>query len=52
LESYQLSQERQPEIGDAMTCQRMLAFLLFLVPFSALILLVGRQEKHPARKKK
>jgi len=28
LENYRLLQERQPEIGGALSCQRMLAFLL------------------------
>jgi len=28
LENYWLLQERQPEIGGALSCQRMLAFLL------------------------
>jgi len=27
LENYRLLQERQPEIGGALSCQRMLAFL-------------------------
>jgi len=27
LENYRLLQERQPEIGDALSCQRMLALL-------------------------
>ena len=30
LENYRLLQERQPEIGGALSCQRMLAFLFFL----------------------
>jgi len=28
LENYRLLQERQPEIGGALSCQRMLTFLL------------------------
>jgi len=31
LEDYQLLQERQPEIGCVLSCQRMLAFLLELL---------------------
>jgi len=27
LENYRLLQEREPEIGGALSCQRMLAFL-------------------------
>jgi len=30
LENYRLLQERQPEIGGALSCQRMLAFLSLL----------------------
>jgi len=37
LENYRLLQERQPEIGGALSCQRMLAFLLhFNNPIRAL----------------
>jgi len=54
LENYRLLQERQTEIGGALYCQWTLAFLsslVALVAFSALTLLVGRQEGHPACKK-
>jgi len=36
LENYRLLQERQPEIGGALSCQRMLAFLFFFGPIAAL----------------
>jgi len=54
LENYRLLQERQTEIGGVLYCQRTLAFLssvVALVAFSALMLLVWRQEWHPACKK-
>ena len=35
LEDYRLLQERQPEIGGALSCQRMLAFLFLFIWFSA-----------------
>jgi len=31
LENYQLLQERQPEIGSVLSCQRMLAFLFIFI---------------------